>query len=214
MRHLRLAPLRCSERVGYPRRQLGRSMFERRLVDRFLAVSNAIAVGSRLPGGPTPYEVVPNFVRDDIATLMAKRTSAVERLPKAALHPVRRRPSPLQGRPRPDRGLRRARRRPAPGPDRQEVSRTLRRAGPRMFTCFMTGRMRPSCTPGAGASIGRLAVDRPGSVRDRTDGGDGERQAGDCVDRRRQSRHRRGQRQRPARAARRCRTVWLKRYAH
>ena len=43
--------------------------FERRLVDRFLAVSNAIVVGSGLRGGRTPYEIMHNFVRDDVAAL-------------------------------------------------------------------------------------------------------------------------------------------------
>ena len=57
-------------------------MFERRLVDRFLAVSNAVAVSSRLPGGPTPYEIVPNFVRDDVASLDGEADDFVERLPK------------------------------------------------------------------------------------------------------------------------------------
>ncbi|RBP07115.1 glycosyltransferase involved in cell wall biosynthesis [Roseiarcus fermentans] len=41
---------------------------ERRLVDRFLPVSAAVAVGNRLVDGPTPWEVVPNFVRDDVAS--------------------------------------------------------------------------------------------------------------------------------------------------
>ena len=58
------------------------SHFERRLVDRFLPVSNAIAVGSKLPGGPTPYEVVPNFVRDDIATLNGEADKRLEQLPR------------------------------------------------------------------------------------------------------------------------------------
>ncbi len=58
------------------------AMFERRLVDRFVAVSNAVAVSSRLPGGPTPYEIVPNFVRDDIASLHGEADDFVERLPK------------------------------------------------------------------------------------------------------------------------------------
>ena len=41
-----------------------------------------IAVGSRLPGGPTPYEVVPNFVRDDVAALDGEADERLERLPK------------------------------------------------------------------------------------------------------------------------------------
>ena len=56
--------------------------FERRLVDRFLAVSNAIAAGNGLPGGPTPFEVVPNFVRDDVAALDRGADERLEGLPK------------------------------------------------------------------------------------------------------------------------------------
>jgi glycosyltransferase involved in cell wall biosynthesis len=56
--------------------------FERRLVDRFLAVSDAIAVGSGLPGGPTAFEIAPNFVRDDVATLKGPADERLEELPK------------------------------------------------------------------------------------------------------------------------------------
>lgn len=56
--------------------------FERRLVDRFLAVSNAIAVGNGLPGGPTPFEIVPNFIRDDVAALDGRADERLEGLPK------------------------------------------------------------------------------------------------------------------------------------
>jgi glycosyltransferase involved in cell wall biosynthesis len=55
---------------------------ERRLVDHFLPVSHAVAAGSRLAGGPTPYEVIPNFVRDDIATLEGEADERLEQLPK------------------------------------------------------------------------------------------------------------------------------------
>lgn len=41
---------------------------ERRLVDKFLPVSPAVAEGNQLTDGPWPYEVVPNFVPDDVAT--------------------------------------------------------------------------------------------------------------------------------------------------
>ncbi len=58
------------------------SWFERRLVDRFLAVSTAIAVGNGLPGGPTPYEVVPNFIRDDVASPDGGQDERLEGLPK------------------------------------------------------------------------------------------------------------------------------------
>jgi glycosyltransferase involved in cell wall biosynthesis len=40
-------------------------LLERRVVDRFLAVSKAIAVGNRLEDADVPFEVVPNFVADD-----------------------------------------------------------------------------------------------------------------------------------------------------
>jgi glycosyltransferase involved in cell wall biosynthesis len=39
---------------------------ERRLVDRFLPVSRAVAVGNGLVESGVPYEVVPNFVPDDV----------------------------------------------------------------------------------------------------------------------------------------------------
>lgn len=57
------------------------SMIERRLVDCFLPVSRAIAVANKLPGGPTPYQVVPNFVRDDVAILEDDAVEHVQRLP-------------------------------------------------------------------------------------------------------------------------------------
>jgi glycosyltransferase involved in cell wall biosynthesis len=37
---------------------------ERRLVDKFLPVSNAVVEANRLDGARTPYEVVPNFIPD------------------------------------------------------------------------------------------------------------------------------------------------------
>ena len=41
---------------------------ERQLVDRFLAVSRAVATGNRLDRYGVRYEVIPNFVLDDITT--------------------------------------------------------------------------------------------------------------------------------------------------
>ena len=58
------------------------SSFERRLVDCFLPVSHAIAVGSKLPGGSARYEVVPNFVRDDVAALDGEADERLEQLPR------------------------------------------------------------------------------------------------------------------------------------
>ena len=41
----------------------------RRLVDRFIPVSHAVARLTGLAGGNAPYEVIPNFVPDDVGTL-------------------------------------------------------------------------------------------------------------------------------------------------
>jgi len=45
------------------------SAFERRTVDKFLAVSSAVAAGNGLASDGLPFEVVPNFVGDDIGVL-------------------------------------------------------------------------------------------------------------------------------------------------
>ena len=45
------------------------SRFERRAVDRFVAVSGAVATMCGLVGGRTPYDIVPTFIPDDVATL-------------------------------------------------------------------------------------------------------------------------------------------------
>ena len=45
------------------------SFFERRAVDRFVAVSGAVADMCGLVGGATPYDVVPTFIPDDVAAL-------------------------------------------------------------------------------------------------------------------------------------------------
>jgi glycosyltransferase involved in cell wall biosynthesis len=57
-------------------------LFERRLVDCFLAVSNAVAEGNRLPGGPAPYRIVPNFVRDQVANLDSGDDGRASQLPR------------------------------------------------------------------------------------------------------------------------------------
>lgn len=44
----------------------GDGLAQRRLVDRFIAVSSAVVAGARLDG--LPYEVIPNFVSDDDAS--------------------------------------------------------------------------------------------------------------------------------------------------
>jgi glycosyltransferase involved in cell wall biosynthesis len=54
---------------------------ERRLTDKFLAVSNAIAVGNGLTRGKVPYEVIPNFVPDEVAKLSTHVPREVEQLP-------------------------------------------------------------------------------------------------------------------------------------
>ncbi len=54
---------------------------ERRLVDKFLAVSSAVAAGNELPRGDVPYEVVPNFVPDDVAELSPEPQSYLDLLP-------------------------------------------------------------------------------------------------------------------------------------
>jgi glycosyltransferase involved in cell wall biosynthesis len=45
------------------------SALERRTVDKFLAVSSAVAAGNRLADDGLPFEVVPNFVGDEVSVL-------------------------------------------------------------------------------------------------------------------------------------------------
>ncbi len=45
------------------------SFAARGAVDRFIAVSHAVARDNRLSQGPAPYEVIPNFVPDDVDAL-------------------------------------------------------------------------------------------------------------------------------------------------
>jgi glycosyltransferase involved in cell wall biosynthesis len=42
---------------------------ERRMVDMFIPVSDAVAAGNRMPTGRTPYRVIPNFIPDDVGDL-------------------------------------------------------------------------------------------------------------------------------------------------
>ena len=56
-------------------------LLERCVVDKFLAVSKAIAVGNRLEQSGVPFEVIPNFVADDAATLRAGEDARVDLLP-------------------------------------------------------------------------------------------------------------------------------------
>jgi len=45
------------------------SRFERRAADRFIAVSRAVAERCGLPGGRTPYDILPTFIPDAVADL-------------------------------------------------------------------------------------------------------------------------------------------------
>jgi glycosyltransferase involved in cell wall biosynthesis len=57
------------------------SAVERRLVDCFLPVSKAIMEGSGLADGPTPYEIIPNFIPDEVATLEGEADERLDQLP-------------------------------------------------------------------------------------------------------------------------------------
>ena len=62
----------------------GNSLFsntERSLVDMFLPVSNAIAIANRLVGNRTPYNVIPNFIPDDITKVNPIPNPVLEKLP-------------------------------------------------------------------------------------------------------------------------------------
>jgi glycosyltransferase involved in cell wall biosynthesis len=58
------------------------SALERRVVDKFLAVSSAVAAGNGLSEGDVPYEVVPNFVPDDVAELRDAPAAYLDLLPQ------------------------------------------------------------------------------------------------------------------------------------
>lgn len=53
--------------------------FERSMVDRFIAVSQAVASFNGLPGGEIPYDIIPNFVPDDIDTVTGELEPALFR---------------------------------------------------------------------------------------------------------------------------------------
>jgi glycosyltransferase involved in cell wall biosynthesis len=57
------------------------SAYERRRVDKFIAVSRAVAQGNELARLNIPYEVIPNFVPNDIARLGAERDARIDNLP-------------------------------------------------------------------------------------------------------------------------------------
>ena len=57
------------------------SAVERRLVNKFIAVSSAVAAGNGLARGSAPYEVIPNFVPDDVAQLSAETPRNLDLLP-------------------------------------------------------------------------------------------------------------------------------------
>jgi glycosyltransferase involved in cell wall biosynthesis len=54
---------------------------ERRVVDKFLAVSSAVAAGNGLVDDGLPFEVVPNFVADEVA-LLRGHEPRLEQLPR------------------------------------------------------------------------------------------------------------------------------------
>ncbi len=56
--------------------------FEKRAVDLFLTVSQATAIGNGLPGSGLPYQVIPNFVPDDIGRPFADLIPLIQRLPE------------------------------------------------------------------------------------------------------------------------------------
>ncbi|MEQ1577536.1 MAG: glycosyltransferase family 4 protein [Hyphomicrobium sp.] len=55
---------------------------ERKLADKFLTVSSAIAVGNKLAQSGVDYEIIPNFVPDDIAQLDDEPPAQVAALPQ------------------------------------------------------------------------------------------------------------------------------------
>lgn len=55
---------------------------ERRAVDMFLPVSQAIADGNGLTGSGLPYQVVPNFVRDEPEPLRPEHAHLLDQLPQ------------------------------------------------------------------------------------------------------------------------------------
>ncbi|MCJ2076359.1 glycosyltransferase family 4 protein [Methylobacterium sp. E-016] len=57
------------------------SRIERRLADRFIAVSRAVAEKCGLPGGRTPYEILPTFIPDAVGDLDPSPDPRVALLP-------------------------------------------------------------------------------------------------------------------------------------
>jgi glycosyltransferase involved in cell wall biosynthesis len=55
--------------------------FERAAVDMFIPVSSAVAVGNNLAAARLPYQVIPNFVPDDVATPRAGMEPFLAQLP-------------------------------------------------------------------------------------------------------------------------------------
>jgi glycosyltransferase involved in cell wall biosynthesis len=56
-------------------------MAERRVVDMFLTVSQAVAVGNGLVGGRQAFQVIPNFMPDDVSVLQGDAEPYVRQLP-------------------------------------------------------------------------------------------------------------------------------------
>jgi glycosyltransferase involved in cell wall biosynthesis len=54
---------------------------ERRLVDMFIPVSEAVALGNGLPSGSRPYRVIPNFIPDNIGELVDDSPQYLDQLP-------------------------------------------------------------------------------------------------------------------------------------
>lgn len=57
-------------------------IIERRMVDKFLPVSRAVAIGNRLDDSHLPYEIIPNFVPDDIDQLRGDVEPYLAQLPE------------------------------------------------------------------------------------------------------------------------------------
>ncbi len=80
--------LRCATHFYGPAKGgvalLGNYLFgalEKRVVDKFLAVSEAIAIGNSLSRARLPFEVVPNFVPDDFGSECPCNDSRLSQLP-------------------------------------------------------------------------------------------------------------------------------------
>jgi len=57
------------------------SLLERRVADRFVTVSSAVAEHCGLPGGRAPFEVLPNFIPDNAGELSEERDERLGALP-------------------------------------------------------------------------------------------------------------------------------------